>query len=52
MFKDPRVKHAEEMLDVLEDKDSSSGLVGGFIAICIGISIGSTLLQQVKNELN
>ena len=54
MKKDKRVKQAEEMLDILEENNSqsSSGLIGGFITICIAMSIGTSLIQQMKQQMN
>jgi len=50
IFKDPRVKQAEEMLDVLEENNTNK-LIGGLTGAFITILIGATILNQIKKQL-
>lgn len=51
---DKRVKKAREILDVLEENNKPN-MVGGFVSILIGaaitISVGTSILKEVKKEL-
>jgi len=55
MFKDKRVKKAEAMLDVLEEKYKEkyknnylSSFVGGMVTIILGVSVLEELNKELK----